>query len=387
VKKRRHVVKRTIARKGSLDSAIQSLPLNEFIRAMSGDSSPPQEEGGKSVSRPAARLSRLRKIRSMSDQLMGTQQSSQPQEPAIVQSSPLSPQSPQSIGEVSNVASESAASVGVENPDKKPKGRAKSAGPKRKSVTASATLRKAMTAAAITSLDGINEQAQDSEHCASPGKPRSLSSWSEIHIGRNRFGVMVHRIIPVKEHCLVLSKGSIVDFSGDAVVNAANSSGMSGAGLDGALVRAGGKSIEEARLALPQVRPGVRIPTGQARVTHAGDLQATWVIHAVGPIFRTREAKGDKWPSMDAKLRQAYTSSMERALEHECHSVGFALLSAGTFRGERSLDVILSTGIEALISFLSGLVTPSLEVHMVAYSVQELCALNNAANRAGSLDC
>jgi O-acetyl-ADP-ribose deacetylase (regulator of RNase III) len=40
---------------------------------------------------------------------------------------------------------------------------------------------------------------------------------------------------------------------------------------------------------VPEVRPGVRCPTGEARITRGGRLQAKYVIHTVGPRYESDE--------------------------------------------------------------------------------------------------
>lgn len=66
-------------------------------------------------------------------------------------------------------------------------------------------------------------------------------------------------------------------------------------------------------------------PTGSAVITPGFKLNAKYIVHAVGPIWN-----GGKYNERD-ELFSAYTSSMERALESGCHSIGFPLISAGIF--------------------------------------------------------
>lgn len=84
---------------------------------------------------------------------------------------------------------------------------------------------------------------------------------------------------------LTLAQADLTTLSADALVNAANAALAGGGGVDGAIHRAGGPSILAACQALPVVAPGVRCPTGEVRSTPAGDLDARYVIHAVGPVF------------------------------------------------------------------------------------------------------
>lgn len=154
----------------------------------------------------------------------------------------------------------------------------------------------------------------------------------------------------------------------DAIVNAANSRGLGGGGVDGAISNAGGSSLFSARKALPVV-DGVRIPVGEARCTVGGELNATFCIHAVGPDYRS----GGAFEECDLLLKSAYLSSMEIAKQKKLKTVGFSLLSSGIFRGERTVEQVLRVGIEALCEF--GGYEELSEVHMVGYSRKEIDVL------------
>eukprot|EP00798_Chlamydomonas_sp_ICE-L_P014755 gene14756-20804_t len=53
----------------------------------------------------------------------------------------------------------------------------------------------------------------------------------------------------------------------------------------GAIHRAAGPELLEACREIPEIRPGVRCPTGESRITPGFDLDADYVIHTVGPIY------------------------------------------------------------------------------------------------------
>ena len=71
-----------------------------------------------------------------------------------------------------------------------------------------------------------------------------------------------------------LYRGDITQLELDALVNAANNRLWMGAGVAGAIKRAGGREIEA-----EAVSKGP-IPVGQAVATGAGRLKARYVIHA-----------------------------------------------------------------------------------------------------------
>lgn len=56
---------------------------------------------------------------------------------------------------------------------------------------------------------------------------------------------------------------------------------LGGGGVDGSIHRAAGPALLEACRAVPEARPGVRCPTGEARITPGGSLPAQHVIHTV----------------------------------------------------------------------------------------------------------
>ena len=73
---------------------------------------------------------------------------------------------------------------------------------------------------------------------------------------------------------LIVEKGDITKLEVDAIVNAANSMLIMGGGVAGAILRAGGKEIQEEALKYAPV------PVGKAVATKAGKLKAKYVIHA-----------------------------------------------------------------------------------------------------------
>ena len=93
--------------------------------------------------------------------------------------------------------------------------------------------------------------------------------------------------VPGSETIIVLGRGSVIDFTGSAIVNAANEACLGGGGVDGAITAAGGKALAEARKALPVLdKKRTRCPTGECVVTISGELKAKdYCLHAVGTIL------------------------------------------------------------------------------------------------------
>ena len=116
-----------------------------------------------------------------------------------------------------------------------------------------------------------------------------------------------------------LAQGDITALNVDAIVNAANEQLQLGAGVAGAIRKRGGPTIQDECNEI-----GV-CPVGAAVVTGAGDLQAKWVIHAVGPIWHGgAEAE-------EMLLASAVRAALKRAEEVGASSVALPAISAGVY--------------------------------------------------------
>jgi O-acetyl-ADP-ribose deacetylase len=111
----------------------------------------------------------------------------------------------------------------------------------------------------------------------------------------------------------------------DAIVNAANEWLLGGGGVDGAIHDAAGPQLLEACRAVPQVRPGVRCPTGDARITSGFDLPARFIIHTVGPVWRGGQ-RGEH-----ELLASCYRSIFALCSSHQIRSVAIPAISCGAF--------------------------------------------------------
>ena len=111
--------------------------------------------------------------------------------------------------------------------------------------------------------------------------------------------------------------------STEAIVNAANSSLLGGGGVDGAIHRAGGPSIlEECKRIVAKIG---RLPAGKAVLTTAGRLPAKYVIHTVGPIYRS----GVQHEAVT--LASCYRESIRLADDHAIASIAFPSISTGAY--------------------------------------------------------
>ncbi|MFI6460669.1 O-acetyl-ADP-ribose deacetylase [Streptomyces sp. NPDC050538] len=123
---------------------------------------------------------------------------------------------------------------------------------------------------------------------------------------------------------ITLVRGDITRQTADAIVNAANSSLLGGGGVDGAIHRRGGPAILADCRKLRASHYGKGLATGKAVATTAGELDARWVIHTVGPVYSREEDRSDQ-------LTSCYRESLRVADELGARTVAFPAVSAGIF--------------------------------------------------------
>ncbi|XP_060675691.1 uncharacterized protein LOC107413982 isoform X2 [Ziziphus jujuba] len=158
-------------------------------------------------------------------------------------------------------------------------------------------------------------------------------------------------------YSIVIQRGDITKWfvhgSTDAIVNAAEERMLGGGGVDGAIHRAAGPDLLQACYNVPEVRPGVRCPTGEARITPGFQLPVSYVIHTVGPIYETNS-------DPEAFLKSAY--SLKVAKENNVQYVAFPAISCGVYGYpyEEAATISISTVKEFANDFK--------EVHFVLYN-------------------
>jgi O-acetyl-ADP-ribose deacetylase (regulator of RNase III) len=149
---------------------------------------------------------------------------------------------------------------------------------------------------------------------------------------------------------ITVVEGDITQQDVDAVVNAANRAMRGGGGVDGAIHRAGGPAVlEDCKKRFPD-----GLATGQAGWTTAGDMQARWVIHVVGPNFTAGER--DR-----GLLTSCYANALKVADELGARTIAFPLVSAGIYGWPRE-DAIC-----AAVETLSTTLTQVEEARLVAF--------------------
>jgi O-acetyl-ADP-ribose deacetylase (regulator of RNase III) len=140
--------------------------------------------------------------------------------------------------------------------------------------------------------------------------------------------------VPVVE----VLEADITTLEVDAIANAANTMLWHGGGVAGAIVRAGGPSIQR------ESDEKAPIGLGDAVETGAGDMPAHWVIHAA-----TMEPGG---PTSTDIIRRATASTLKRADELGARSL--ALVAFGTGVGGFPLDEAAAIEVDEVRRHLDG---------------------------------
>ena len=127
--------------------------------------------------------------------------------------------------------------------------------------------------------------------------------------------------------------GDITKLAVDAIVNAANAQLRPGGGVCGAIHRAAGKNLREACARIGGC------PTGQSVHTEGFDLNAKYVIHAVGPVWRGGSE------NEEALLASCYRTALKIAKEIGARSIAFPAISTGVygFPLERATEIAVAT--------------------------------------------
>ena len=178
---------------------------------------------------------------------------------------------------------------------------------------------------------------------------------------------------------ILLEHGKTIEFHGpaditrettDAIVNAANSSLLGGGGVDGAIHKAGGPAIlAECREIVKRIG---RLTAGKAVITSGGQLQAKYVIHTVGPIYR-----GGNRDEAET-LASCHRESIRLADQHSIKSLAFPAISTGAF-GYPVTDAA-PIAVSSAITELSS-VPHVLKVRFVLFDIPTLRAYVCAAEK------
>ena len=153
---------------------------------------------------------------------------------------------------------------------------------------------------------------------------------------------------------LEIIRNDITKVCADAIVNTANPYVAIGIGVDSAIYTAAGRD----QLLIERARIGI-IKPGEVAVTPAFKLDAKYIIHTVGPAW-----EGGSNGEIET-VAKCYRNSLNKALELDCDSIAFPLISSGTYGFPK--DVALKTAISEISGFLF---LHEMTVYLVVYDKQ-----------------
>ena len=148
-------------------------------------------------------------------------------------------------------------------------------------------------------------------------------------------------------------RNDIVNMKVDAIVNTANPRSIIGAGTDKAVHDKAG-----ARLLLARKEIG-NIAVGEAAITPAFDLDARYVIHTAGPIWK------DGRSGEEELLASCFRNSLGIAKKKDCESIAFPLISTGSYGFPKPLA--LQIAVREISSFL---MENEMQVYLVVFEKQ-----------------
>ena len=148
-------------------------------------------------------------------------------------------------------------------------------------------------------------------------------------------------------------RNDIVNMKVDAIVNTANPRPIIGAGTDKAVHDKAG-----ARLLLARKEIG-NIAVGEAAITPAFDLDANYVIHTAGPIWK------DGRSGEEELLASCFRNSLGIAKKKDCESIAFPLISTGSYGFPKPLA--LQIAVREISSFL---MENEMQVYLVVFEKQ-----------------
>jgi len=148
-------------------------------------------------------------------------------------------------------------------------------------------------------------------------------------------------------------RNDIVNMKVDAIVNTANPKPIIGDGTDRAIHCKAGERLLLARKEIGD------IAIGTSKITPAFDLNARYVIHTAGPIWK------DGKSGEEALLASCFKNSLRLAKEKDCESIAFPLISTGSYGFPKPLA--LQIAVREISSFL---MENEMQVYLVVFEKQ-----------------
>ena len=150
---------------------------------------------------------------------------------------------------------------------------------------------------------------------------------------------------------IVIQKGDLTDFDGDAIVNAANTELVLGSGVAGAIREKGGYQIQS------ECNKTGSIPLGQATITPAGDLKIKYVIHAAGMHLGKRVET--------QSLKKCTINSLKVADKYKIKTLAFPAI--GTGFGGYPLDKCAEIMISVVCDYLKSQNSQIVKVYFILF--------------------
>ena len=147
-------------------------------------------------------------------------------------------------------------------------------------------------------------------------------------------------------------RNDITNMQVDAIVDTANPKPIVGYGVDAGVHKKAGPQLLVARQNIG------RIGVGEVAITPGFNLNASYVIHAVGPIWQDGTHNEEKY------LRQCYDKALQLALDNGCESIAFPLLSAGNHGFPKPLALQI-----AINAFSNFLMEHDMQIYLVVFSM------------------
>ncbi len=173
----------------------------------------------------------------------------------------------------------------------------------------------------------------------------------------------------INKRKFMLVRNSIIEEKVEAIVNPANEHLAHGGGVAGLISRAGGPEIQK------ESDEKAPVPTGQSTYTNAGRLPFKYILHTVGPIWRSGKA------GEPALLKSAVSTALKLADRLQLNSVSLPSISTGIFGYplEPAVKIIVSAIFEFLESESTAYVQ---EVHLCDYSDEKSAELKEIIEKS-----
>ncbi len=146
-------------------------------------------------------------------------------------------------------------------------------------------------------------------------------------------------------------RNDIVNMQVDAVVNTANPNPVIGSGVDSGIHKKAGRELLAARQNIG------RIAFGDAAITPGFGLDARYVIHTVGPVWK------DGNHGEEQTLASCYRKSLALAKEYGCESIAFPLIATGNYGFPKALA--MQTAVREISNFL---LENEMQIYLVVFN-------------------